>query len=222
MADSADVLLIIQRHLESLVAASDDSHTDLGLAKNEVVLSSDLFNMLYNKSTAEILSVADLAKLVTGKGFEESQPIASESSVQVSKPIDELAPAVDVSSILVGIPMADEISVADFSVASVNFGLEFSDSISLADSLEAAIPIIREFLDTVGVAGYRESLLNDLPFNALTLNGQIGGDYALISMEMPRGAADASSVSDAGYFVIQNYTLADYFAEDYVGTFGTL
>jgi len=220
--DVIDVLLIIGRTLVEELFATDTSEIGLGLNKNELLLTADAYSFLYGKGLEELLSATESARVGFQKAADDSVSTADDASVGISKPTSELLSASDESVMLYDKPVNDGVTVADSAQVLVDYVLQLSDFVSVLDDIDLDIIVTRTLADTANFTGYSLSLLNEPTLNVVPLGWQLGGDFVRIAIDrVPAPLADATGVTESGSYLIQNYTSADYFAQDYIGTTGS-
>ena len=165
------VLIIILRTFEDEAFADDLSTIGLGLAKNEIVLSADLFDLFYEKGVADVASLAEVVAKGISKVSQDAQPVEDSKSVSLIKSAQE---AVTVSQAFQ--------SVTDFRRV-------VQEVIAQADlSFSGVDKTVQETISLVEAHSNEFSKVIDDAFTA--------NENAAISMQFNSNASDDAYVSD--------------------------
>lgn len=230
---------------ENSVTALSESEVDFLKPVSDLVVSSDIFDHAVNFQRALLSSVAmvQLATTDFSKVLEDSVTSTTYEVIDFSlnAPISSVVPndtaqtTTDYVRDLFNSVTPDEFKQFDFgkvfshsvtlldtvSVA-VDYSSAFTDNITLSDTVVTVVPIVRSFADAFTLNEYL-SKLNEAPINAFVVGGKYGGETVVIAMaRVVPPITDTTGTSDSGMWVLQDYTSADYFAQDYVGTKGTI
>lgn len=91
--EQISILIEILRTFEDALSVADASTIGLGLAKNEVVLTPELFNLVYDKGLVENILLLEAAAKGVSKVSQDAQSASDSSSVGIGKSEQETVTA---------------------------------------------------------------------------------------------------------------------------------
>lgn len=234
----------ITKVLSDYISPTDIYASDVLKVLAESVSSIDVFSRTidFDRAFTSAITLIELATSNTGKNLADSTSATEYYVVDFSSVRQDSATTTDnaelvnqffrtfsdtVSSaenktILFGKVFADLVTIQDAVSAAVQYNTFLSDNILLSDTVVTAVPIVRTFTDSFTMNEYL-SKLNEAPLNSFVVGGKYGGETVVVALNrVAPPITDTTGTSDSGMWVLQDYTSADYFAEDYVGTKGTI
>jgi hypothetical protein len=205
-SDTFDRVLSFVRAVNSSVAMLELAQASYNKAETDQVTASEL--QVFDFFSAKTNSVNPLETL-------------SSTTVFLRSFVNSLAASDSVAS-AINKAFNHSVTVFDSTQVQVDFVRTPTENITFNETFVSVFPVLRNFSDVATMNAYL-SEVNQSPLNTFVVGGKLGGESIIIALaRIPDPLTDSTGTADSGLWVLQDYTSADYFAQDYVGTKGTI
>lgn len=129
-----DILLEILRYPEDYYTVSDDSTIGINPNKVEIVVTSEVYSLLYEKGLQEIVAIAEQKNISFSKQASDSQAIADANSIGIGKtPQDAVSNADNFSRVVNFIRSASD-AIVSSEQKSIGIGKNEQDVVTQSDA----------------------------------------------------------------------------------------
>jgi hypothetical protein len=129
-----DILLEILRYPEDYYNVSDDSTIGINPNKVEIVVTSEVYSLLYEKGLQEIVAIAEQKNISFSKQASDSQAIADANSIVIGKTLQDAVDNVDEFSRVVDFIRSASDAVGSSEQKSIGVGKNEQDAVTQSDA----------------------------------------------------------------------------------------
>lgn len=204
-----DILLEILRTFEDSTPVDDASTIGVGLVKNETILTSELFNLIYDKGVADVVSLIEAAAKGVSRVSQDTQSIVDSNAIGVGKNAQESVTATQAFQSITNFQRIIQESIAQSDTKSVAFEKGVQEFVANSDAAARAFSKIVE--DAFSVS---ESADIEMQFLRLLDDMQNASDesyslYEKFSSDSITSVDDFSRVLDIGVILADAFTVDD-------------